>query len=136
MTFKIIRGRDGKGKVQNTESTTASFNEGSVNVEGDFENSGDVNVDVRANLSVAGNVINSGNFNIRDFVTEKHFEIMEKAISDLSGAPKEYLSQTYEEIKSGNVEKANSWFRKFYNYVKKHPVLVTSSIQILLQLFK
>lgn len=136
MTFKITRDKDGSGKVQNTEGTTASFNQGNIKIGGDFENSGNVNVDVRANLDIIGNVLNSGNFNVKDYVTEKHYEIIESAINDLDGIPREHLSQSYEELKEGNVEGASSKFKQFVDYIKEHPELVTSSVALLLHLFR
>lgn len=122
--------------VNNTLGTTAKFNPGgSIKVGGNFQNSGTVEIDVRANLDILGNVLNSGNFNIKDYVTEAQYQIIESAINDLNGEAKEFLQQSYNALKGEDVEKANSWFGKFIGYIKEHPELITSSVQILLQLF-
>lgn len=131
MTFHISP----KG-VNNTEGTTAKFNGGgTVKIGGSFQNSGDVQIDVRANLEVFGNVVNAGTFSIKDYVAEGQYQLFEKAITDLQGNAKSYLQSSYQDLKSGNIPSANSWFKKFAGYIKEHPELVTSSVQIVLQLF-
>lgn len=131
MTFIISK--DG---VNNTASTTAKFGAGgSVKVGGNFQNSGNVEVDIRANLDILGNLLNSGNFSIRDYVTESQYQIIEAAIADLSGDAKEYLQQSYQSLKREDLEQANNWFGQFIGYIKEHQEVVTSSIQVLLKLF-
>jgi hypothetical protein len=131
MTFIIS-----PGGVKNTKGTVAKINGGGrVNIEGSFENSGQVNIDIRANLNVVGRVINSGNFNIQDYITQEKLSLIDAAIRDLGGEPKQYLRKSYEYLKSGDNEQADRWFRRFYSYIAKHPELVVGSVQILLQLF-
>ncbi|OHA70592.1 MAG: hypothetical protein A3F15_02620 [Candidatus Wildermuthbacteria bacterium RIFCSPHIGHO2_12_FULL_40_12] len=131
MTFHISP----KG-VNNTEGTTAKFNGGgTVKIGGSFQNSGDVQIDVRANLEVLGNVVNAGTFSIKDYVAENQYQLFEQAINDLQGDAQAYLRSSYQDLKSGNIPSSNAWFRKFADYIKDHPELVTSSVQIVLQLF-
>jgi hypothetical protein len=122
--------------VQNTEGTTAKFgNGGSVLIGGNFHNSGNVEVDTRANLSVLGDIINSGNFNIKDYIKENNYKLIENAITDLNGDPKSYLETVYQNLKINNIPEANCFFNRFVSYIKNHPDLITGSIQILLQIF-
>lgn len=122
--------------VKNTEGTTAKFGDGgSVKIGGDFKNTGDVQIDVRANLEVLGNVVNAGTFSIKDYVAENQYQLFEAAINDLQGEAQNYLRSSYQDLKSGDIPSANSWFQKFAGYIKNHPELVTSSVQIVLQLF-
>ena len=131
MTFNITP----KG-VNNTKGTSAKFNGGgSVKIGGDFQNTGDVQIDVRANLEVLGNVVNAGTFSIKDYVAESQYQLFEQAINDLQGDAKNYLQSSYQDLKSGDIPSANNWFKKFTGYINNHPELVTSSVQILLQLF-
>ena len=131
MTFHISP----KG-VHNTEGTTTEFNGGGiVKISGNFQNSGDVRIDVRANLEVLGNVVNAGSFNIKDYVAESKYQLFEQAINDLQGDAKNYLQSSYQDLKSGNITSANSWLKRFAGYIKDHPELITSSVQIVLQLF-
>ena len=131
MTFHISP----KG-VHNTEGTTTEFNGGGiVKISGNFQNSGDVRIDVRANLEVLGNVVNAGSFNIKDYVAESKYQLFEQAINDLQGDSQTYLRSSYQDLKSGDLAGANSWFKKFVVYIKNHPELATSSVQIMLQLF-
>lgn len=130
MTFNITP----KG-VNNTKGTSARFIDGSVKIGGNFKNTGDVQIDVRAKLDVLGNVVNAGTFNIRDYVAESQYQLLEQAINDLQGNAKDYLQSSYQDLKSGNIPSANSWFKKFVGYIKNHPELVTSSVQVALQLF-
>lgn len=120
----------------NTEGTTAKFNgDGAVKIGGSFQNSGDVQIDVRANLEVLGNVVNAGTFSIKDYVAESQYQLLEQAINELQGDVQNYLRSSYQDLKSGNIPSANNWFKKFASYIKDHPELVTSSVQIVLQLF-
>jgi hypothetical protein len=122
--------------VNNTVGTSAKFNGGgSVKIRGNFENTGDVQVDVRADLEVLGNVVNDGTFNIKDYVTENQYQRFEQAINDLQGDAKNYLESSYQDLKRGDIPSANNWFKKFANYITEHPELVTASVQIVLQLF-
>ena len=122
--------------VNNTEGTTAKFNGGgTIKIGGGFQNSGDVQIDVRANLEVLGNVVNAGTFSIKDYVAENQYKLFERAINDLRGDAQNYLRSSYQDLKSGNMPSANSWFKKFTDYIKNHPELITSSVQIVLQLF-
>lgn len=130
MTFHISP----KG-VRNTKGTTAKFGGGKVKISGDFENAGDVQIDVRANLEILGNVVNEGTFNIKDYVAESKYKLIENAINNLQGNAKTFLQQSYQDLKAGNTENANGWFKKFIDYINQHPELATSSIQIMLQLF-
>lgn len=131
MTFNISN----RG-VNNTEGTTAKFGHvGKVEIKGDFKNSGEVEIDIRANLNILGNLLNSGTFDIKDYITENKYKLIENAINDLEGDAKNYLKSSYDKLKQGNVPEANNWFGKFYSYIKQHPELMTSSVQILLQLF-
>lgn len=131
MTFHISP----KG-VNNTKGTTAKFGGGgNVKIGGDFQNTGDVQIDIRAKLEVLGNVVNAGTFSIKDYVAENQYQLFEKAIADLQGDAQSYLQSSYQDLKSGNIPGANSWFKKFTGYIKDHPELVTSSVQIMLQLF-
>ncbi|MBU3924645.1 MAG: hypothetical protein V1732_02175 [Patescibacteria group bacterium] len=133
MTFNIS-----SNGVNNTNGTIAKFGSnpnGNVKIHGNFQNTGNVQIDVRANLEVVGNIINAGNFSIRDYVREQNYDLIEKAIAELNGEAKNYLSQSYKNIKTGNAAEANNYFKRFINYIKDHPELVTSSIQIILQIF-
>jgi len=131
MTFNISP--DG---VDNTEGSTAKFNGGGiVKIGGHFQNSGVVEIDRRANLEILGNVVNSGTFNIKDYVAEAHYQLLEQAINNLQGDAQTYLASSYKDLKTGNVAGANSWFKKFAGYIKDHPELITSSVQAILQLF-
>lgn len=131
MTFHISP----KG-VNNTKGTTAKFGDGgSVKIGGDFQNTGDVQIDVKANLEVLGNVVNAGAFSIKDYVAESQYQLFEQAINDLEGDAQNYLQASYQDLKSGNIPSANSWFKKFAGYIKDYPGLVISSVQIVLQLF-
>lgn len=131
MTFYIAP----KG-VENTKGTSAKFNAGGkVRVGGDFENTGDVQVDTRANLEIVGNIINKGTFSIKDYIAESQYGLIENAISDLQGEAKDHLQQSYQDLKDGEINSANTWFKKFIGYIAKHPELITSSVQIMLQLF-
>lgn len=122
--------------VSNTEGTTAKFGAGGiVKVGGNFQNTGNVEIDVRANLQVIGNIINAGNFSVKDYLNEGFYESIEKAIDDLKGEPKKDLQKSYQSFKLGYEDKANNYFRNFFTYIQQHPELVTSSVQILLQLF-
>ena len=122
--------------VQNTEGTTAKFGSGgSVLVGGNFKNSGNVEVDIRANLTVLGDIINSGRFNIQDYINENNYRLIENAITDLEGDPKNYLETVYQSLKVNNIPEANSYFNRFVSYIKNHPELITGSIQVLLQIF-
>lgn len=122
--------------VQNTVGTTAKFGGGgSVQIGGNFQNTGNVEVDIKANLKVLGNVINAGNFNIKDYVREDKYKLMKGAINELTGDPKSYLNTSYQNLKRNNIQKANNYFSRFVSYIRKHPELVTGSVQILLQLF-
>lgn len=122
--------------VNNTQGTIAKFGgSGSVKVGGNFQNSGDVEIDTRADLTIAGNVLNSGSFNIKDYIAESHYNIIQKAISDLDGEPKELLLETLAGLRNGNDSTAASKFQQFLGYIKNHPEIITSSVQILLQLF-
>lgn len=131
MTFHISP----KG-VNNTKGTTAKFSDGgSVKIGGDFQNTGDVQIDVRAKLEVLGGVVNAGTFSIKDYVAESQYQLFEGAINDLQGDAQSYLQSSYQDLKSGNIPSANNWFKKFADYIKDHPELATSSVQIMLQLF-
>ncbi|MBI4086576.1 hypothetical protein HY416_01185 [Candidatus Kaiserbacteria bacterium] len=131
MTFHISP----KG-INNTEGTTARFGGGGiVKVGGDFQNTGNVQIDVRANLEVLGNVTNAGTFSIKDYIAESQYELLEAAIKDLQGDAQTYLQSSYQDLKNGNVSSANTWFKKFVSYIKEHPELITSSVQVVLQLF-
>lgn len=121
--------------VKNTAGTTAIFGSGgSVQMGGNFENTGDVQIDTRANLTVIGNIINSGTFHIKDYVTEEKFRILEKAITEQSGESKELLQQTLMNLQIGNTLEADDKFQKFVSYIQQHPELITASVQIILQL--
>ncbi len=131
MTFHISP----KG-VNNTGGTTAKFNGGgTVKIGGSFQNSGDVQVDVRASLEILGNIMNTGTFSIKDYVAESQYQLFKQAINDLRGDAQNYLRHSYQDLKDGNIPSANNWFKKFAGYIKDHPNLATSSVQILLQLF-
>ncbi len=120
--------------VKNTKGTSAKFGGGgTVQVGGDFKNTGDVEVDVRANLKITGNVVNSGNFHLKDYVAQEQYRLVENTIRELEGDPKELLQTSYNSLRSGENKKADSNFRKFVNYIKDHPELVTGAVQILLQ---
>ncbi|MAG44859.1 hypothetical protein CL633_03140 [bacterium] len=124
-------------KVKNTKGTTVRFGggkNGRVQVGGDFINEADVEIDIRANLDVLGNLINSGKFNIKDYVEEENYKIIEKAIKSLNGKPKGYLNLAYQNLKNRKIDKANNNFRKFILYVKEHPEVVIAPVQSLLQL--
>lgn len=122
--------------VKNTKGTTAKFGGGgSVRISSGFQNTGDVEIDIRANLDVAGDVINGGTFHIKDYVTEERYKLVEQAIDELKGKPRDYLQYFYTYLQDGEFEQAEGRFQKFFSYVKKHPELVTGSVQILLQLF-
>ena len=129
MTFIVSN----KG-VNNTEGTTAKFGSGKISVGGDFKNTGNVEVDIRATLNVAGNVVNAGNFHIKDYITQDRYKTIESALKELEGEPRKYLLKSYDNLKNGKFDKSDSWFNKFFSYIKKHPELVTGSVQILLQL--
>ena len=131
MTFHI----SSKG-VKNTKGTVARFSGGGkVKIGGSFENTGDVQIDIRANLEILGSVVNSGTFSVKDYIAESRYKLIEDAINDLQGNAKNYLQQSYQDLKQGNIESANNWFKKFIVYIKQHPALITSSIQVMLQLF-
>ena len=131
MTFYISP----KG-VNNTKGTIAKFGDGgSVKIGGDFQNTGDVQIDVRANLEVLGNIVNAGAFSVKDYVTESRYQLFEQAINDLKGDAQNYLRASHQALKNGDIPSANGWFKKFAGYIKDHPELVTSSVQIVLQLF-
>ncbi|MEA1981205.1 MAG: hypothetical protein U9N54_09555 [candidate division Zixibacteria bacterium] len=122
--------------IQNTKGTTAKFGGGgSVNIGGDFQNIGDVRVDVRAKLSVIGNVINTGSFHIKDHVAKKQYKLIENAIADSDGQARKYLQNFDKHLKDKKFVKAKKGFGKFFIYIKHHPELITDSIQALLQLF-
>lgn len=122
--------------VQNTEGTTAKFGGGgSVQIGGNFQNTGIVEMDIRANLTVLGNILNSGNFSIKDYIREDQYKLIENAINQLSGDPKNYLNESYQSLKDNNIQEANNFLSQFISYIKDHPELITGSVQILLQLF-
>ena len=132
MTFNISR----KG-VNNTNGTTARFNSGgTVKVRGDFQNSGKVEIDIRADMDILGSVINSGDFSIKDYTTEQFFQILKYAIQESSGESREFLQNTYKSLGEGKEKEATTYFRSFLGYIKNHPELITSTIQMLLQIFK
>ncbi|KKQ34937.1 MAG: hypothetical protein US52_C0041G0008 [candidate division WS6 bacterium GW2011_GWA2_37_6] len=121
--------------VNNTQGTLAKFGGGgSVKIGGNFENSGDVEVDIRADLNIIGNVLNSGKFSIKDYLTEEHYKLIEKAILELDGESKELLEETLVGLKNGNNTMATSKFKHFLEYIKNHPEIITSSVQVVLQL--
>ena len=126
------------GGVNHTEGTSMQINGGgSVKIGGDFKNTGEVKVDVRANLEVLGDVVNDGTFSIKDYVAEDKYKYFEQAINDLRGGDAQtLLRSSYEDLRSGNIDGANSWFKKFTAYLQQHPELVTASVQIVLQLFQ
>jgi len=138
MTFIIRRNDDGSGEVENTESTTANFaSGGKTKIEGNFINRGNIEVDIRANLEIIGNLENldSGNFHIKDYVTEEKYRIIESAISELNGEAKEYLEKAYQGLREQKEKDADTWFKKFISYLKENPTLITGSVGILLQIF-
>lgn len=121
--------------VNNTAGTTARVNRaGAVRVGGNFINSGNVQIDTKANLSIALDFINKGNFSIKDYVAEEQYKLIDNAIDSLNGESKQLLSQTLLELKKENNEEATNKFKKFLNYIKDHPEVVTSSVQVMLQL--
>ena len=125
-----------KDGVNHTEGTSMQINGGGkIKIDGDFKNSGDVQIDTGANLEVLGNVVNAGTFSIKDYVAESQYQLFELAVNDLQGEAKNYLQSSYQDLKSGNIPSANNWFKKFTGYINNHPELVTSSVKILLQLF-
>ncbi len=131
MTFKI--GPDG---VENTEDTKAKFSGGgSVRIGGNFTNSGKVKIDIKARLDILGNVVNSGDFNILDFTTKDKYTLFENAIKDLKGEAKIYTQDLYLAVQNNKPEEAKSKFSQLISYLKLHPELVTSSVQLLLQIF-
>src|SRR3989344_9146212 len=134
MTFNISS--DGVlGEVENTEGTEARFNGGGqVKIRGNFTNSGNVQVDIRANLDILGNVVNSGSFDILDFVTRDKYILFENAIKDLDGDAKLYVQDFYLAVQKNQPEEAKSKFSQFISYLKLHPELITSSVSILLQI--
>jgi hypothetical protein len=136
MTFIIRKNSNGSGEVENTESTTARFNQGKVRIGGDFTNSGKVEIDIRADLEILGNLINSGNFHIKDYIAENEYKLIENAINELDGEAKKYLEETYRALRRGEEKNTNIWFGKFTSYLKEHPQLITGAVQILLQIFK
>lgn len=132
MTFNVSK----KG-VNNTDGTTARFNPGgTVKVRGDFQNSGKVEIDIRADLDILGSIINSGDFSIKDYATEQFYQILQSAIRESSGESREFLQNTYKSLGEGREKDATNYFKNFLGYIKKHPELITSTIQILLQIFK
>jgi hypothetical protein len=136
MTFIINMDEDGKNStIKNTDGTDVSFGPAKIKINGKFYNSGNVKIDVQANLEIAEDVINSGNFDIKDYVEESNYPIIEDAIAEMSGYPKEELENAYSDIKIGDKKSADNRFKKIVGYFKEHPELVTSSVQILLQLF-
>ncbi len=131
MTFIV-----GPGGVENTDGTEASFGGGGfVRVGGNFKNSGKVNVDTKANLDVLGDIINSGSFNILDYATKEKYAFFENAIKDLNGDAKIYTQEFYLAVQKNEPIEAKSKLAKLVSYFKDHPELVTSSVQVLLQLF-
>ncbi len=130
MTFNVSQ-----NGVNNTKDTSAKFGVGSVKIHGGFENTGDVQIDIRANLEVFGKVVNSGIFNIKYYIAESQYQLFEQAINELQGDAQNYLRSSYQNLQSGNILNANSWLKKFAGYIKDHPELITSSVQIVLQLF-
>ncbi|MEK7645332.1 MAG: hypothetical protein AAB391_03390 [Patescibacteria group bacterium] len=131
MTFIV----SSKG-VNNTEGTTAKFGSGgTVTIGGDFQNTGSVEIDLKANLKVLGSVVNAGTFSVKDYVAENQYPLFEEAIRSLQGSAKEYLQYSYRDMRNGDLAAADGWFKKFIYYTKDHPELVTSSAQVLLQIF-
>jgi len=118
------------------EGTSAQFNGGGkVKISGDLKNTGVVEIDTMANLEVLGSVVNCGTFSIKDYVAEGQYKLFEQAIKDLKGDAQSYLSSSYQDLKGGDIANANSWFKKFADYIQQHPELIASSVQTLLQLF-
>lgn len=137
MAFIIRKNSDGSGEVENTEGTIAKFGKGGkVQIGGDFTNTGKVEVDIRANLEIIGNLINSGDFRIKDYITEKKYKLIENAINELDGEAKKYLKKAYQGLRDGKEKNTNIWFGKFTSYLKEHPELITGAVSILLQIFK
>lgn len=125
-----------KDGVSHTEGTSMQINGGGkIKIDGGFKNTGDVKIDTGANLEILGGVVNAGTFSIKDYVAEDQYRFFEQAINDLQGDAQKYLRSSYQDLKSGNTESANSWFKKFTGYIQQHPELITSSVQIVLQLF-
>lgn len=120
--------------VKNTKGTKAKFGaNGKVLIRGNFQNTGDVEVDTNANLEILGDLINSGSFNVKDYLGQERYVLIEKAINALDGQAKLYLQSSYGYLKRGEIEKANSYFGRFVSYLKRHPGVVVGAVQVLLQ---
>lgn len=121
-----------------TEVSMGGVGQGSVTVQGNFINKGKgkVNVDTRANLQVAGDIVNSAEFNIRDFGSSVSHVLIEDTIEELetkSPEARAHLANAYEHIKANEQVKAHGSLKLFVGYMQKHPELVTGGTQLILQ---
>lgn len=131
MTFIISN--DG---IKNTDGTSAEFNDGgNITFGRDFENSGNVEIDIRANIQFLGKVSNAitGNFNIKDYVNERFITALDVAILDSEGNAHKYLIELKNSIETKNAQDSRNIIKSFIGYLKQHPEMITASIQILLQ---
>lgn len=140
MTF-IISDENGKREIKNTKDTKARLNRGGqVNFNAEFDNSGEVEIDLMANVNFLEKVTNSGSFNIKDYITESRYDLIEKAIASSEGEPKELLSKVYSAVKEGNNEEANSWFKKLVRSLKSPSTIAGAAmggaIDLLMKLFQ
>ena len=123
----IISDENGRREIKNTKGTKAMFNQGGqINFGAEFDNSGEVEIDLRANVSFLEKVTNSGSFNIKDYITESKYQLIEKVIDELEGEQKELLSKVYSSVKENNDKTANSWFKKLVESLKD-PSMISST---------
>ena len=137
MTLKITVGPNGEKKIEHTPGTTMGIRSaGKIAFNGPFENSGEMNVDIRANLAFMDKVINSGSFDVKDYVGEG-YAVVERAIAELphGSSAKDELTQALHAMRSNDGAKANGAFSRFLGYIKTHPTLITNSVSIMLHLF-
>ena len=133
--FTVNMLEDGTGGVVSIgEGSQASLKNANMRIGGSFINHGSTRIDVSSTLDIAGDVVNNGEFDIRNYVAEARYSVIEDAITSLNGEPKAILQGSYGALRTGEVAKANNLFKSFFAYIKKHPELAVGSVGILIDL--